>query len=79
LLVAFFVPLYQALQRTSIDGDANLHEPTYLAVKILDFPAAMPLSALLSANRSARSLSNNYRGVSQKYERETQAAKILTF
>jgi hypothetical protein len=61
LFVVVFLPFYQSLQRTSIDGVANLREPTYLAVKILDFPAAMPLPALLSANRGARSLSTNYR------------------
>jgi len=55
------VPFYQSLLRTSIDGVANLHESTYLAVKSLDFPAAMPLPALLSVNRGAQSLSTNYR------------------
>jgi len=33
LPVAFFVPFYQSVQPTSIDGVDNSRETTYLAVK----------------------------------------------
>jgi hypothetical protein len=67
------------LQRISIDWVVNLYEPTYLAVKFYTFMQLCHCQHCSQPIEGRDPYPPFTGGISQKYETEKQAAKMLTF